>query len=257
MARCESLDPPPHLRISLNPKCKQFEKQVGRRLLIHGPTLQDLFTQYEKIGITLMSKLTFPTPNSSVTTTDEEIQPGRKVRIYTPVKYEGGKPACVFYHGGGWAMGDLNGEDPQIRKICRDAGVVIVSVDYRLAPQHRYPVPLDDCVAAYEWVLNNHQQLRTLPGKVFTFGTSAGANLALSTALKIIDAGKGDTLVGVVAVTPVTVIPSAVPEKWRKNYTSYEQHAENTVNTKSAMEIFIGRCSSLKLIIAMADDWCF
>lgn len=140
-------------------------------------------------------------------------------------------------------MGDLDGEDAQVRTICKAAGVVIVSVDYRLAPAHPYPAPLDDCVGAYHWALKNTASLNTTPNQAFTFGTSAGGNLALSTALKVIDAGNGDTLKGVVAVVPVTVAPEAVPEALRERYTSYEEHAENTINTGLGMKTFFGKFS--------------
>jgi versiconal hemiacetal acetate esterase len=217
---------------------------VGGRLLLHG-SVSEILAKYEKIGATLVSKLTFPSPDASVTTKDLTIRPGLQVRIYTPENYKGDRPVCVFYHGGGWAMGDLDGEDIQVRKICRDAGVVIVSVDYRLAPQHPYPAPLEDCVFAYNWALENTKMLRTTSGVAAVYGTSAGGNLALATALKIVDDGKGNTLVGVVAVVPVTVAPACVPEKLRSSYTSYDEHAEHTINTKSAMEGFFGKLDTL------------
>jgi len=137
-------------------------------------------------------------------------------------------------------MGDLEGEDPQCRSISKAAGVVIVSVEYRLAPAHPYPAPFDDCVAAYYWALENYSQLKTTPNEAFTFGTSAGGNLALSVALKVIDDGKGDTLRGVVAVVPVTIAPEVVPEKLKSKYTSYVEHAEHTINSGSAMKMFFG-----------------
>jgi len=175
-----------------------------------------------------------------VKTEDKEITGGLKVRIYTPLGYQGNQPVCVFYHGGGWAMGDLEGEDPQLRTISKDAGVVIVSVEYRLAPKHPYPTGLDDCVAAYHWAVENSEYLKTTPNAAITFGTSAGGNLALATALKLIDAGKSDTLKGVVAVVPVTVWKDAVPADMKSKYTSYDEHAEHTINTKSGMEAFFG-----------------
>lgn len=213
---------------------------MGKRLKIWGPTLDDILKQYGEVGATLVSKLQFPSSDLSVTTEEKQISPDLKVRIYTPPNYQGNRPAALFYHGGGWAMGDLDGEDYQVRTICKDAGVVIVSVDYRLAPKHPYPAPLDDCVEAYEWVLKNGAILNTTPNRAITFGTSAGGNLALATALKMIDKGLTDTLIGVVAIAPVTVDPNHVPAKWRNSYTSYDEHAESTINTKRAMEIFFG-----------------
>lgn len=144
-------------------------------------------------------------------------------------------------------MGDLEGEDPQLRTISKAAGVVIVSVEYRLAPAHPYPAPFDDCVTAYYWALKNTAYLKTTPSQAFTFGTSAGGNLALSVALKVLDDGNGNTLKGVIAVVPVTVDPEVVPEHLKSKYTSYVEHAEHTVNTTKAMKMFFGECFAPKL----------
>lgn len=217
---------------------------MGGRLLLHGSSISEILTGYEKTGAVLASTLTFPTADQSVTTKDLTIRPGLKVRIYTPEGYKGNKPVCVFYHGGGWAMGDLDGEDIQVRKICRDAGVVIVSVDYRLAPQHPYPAPLEDCTFAYHWAIENAKMLNTIPGVAMTFGTSAGGGLALSVGLKIIDEGKGSTLKGIAAAVPVTIAPDCVPPELKGKYTSYEEHAEHTINTKSAMRTFFGELNT-------------
>jgi versiconal hemiacetal acetate esterase len=208
--------------------------------LLHGPH-SEIDGQYAAIGARLVEKLTFPTPEPSVKTSDIEISPGLKVRTYTPEGYAGNKPVCVFFHGGGWSMGDLEGEDPQLRTASKDTGVVIVSVDYRLAPAHPYPAAPEDCLAAYYWAIKNSELLNTTPNEVIVFGTSAGGNLALCTALKLIDGGKADTLKGIVAVVPVTVAPEVVPEKLKGKYTSYTEHAEHTINTASGMHAFYGR----------------
>jgi len=217
----------------------QFEKKLGKPLLLHGPTIDNILQQYASIGGLIVANCTFPAPDLTVKTEDKEISPGLTVRIYTPPNYAGDKPVCVFMHGGGWAMGDLEAEDGDIRAISKASGVVIVSVGYRLAPAHKYPAGLEDSVAAYHWALKNAASLGTTPNQAFTWGTSAGGNLALSVALKLIDTGYGDTLKGVVAVVPVTVLPDAVPEELKSKYTSYDEHAEHTIDTASAMKVFI------------------
>ncbi|KAG9234540.1 arylacetamide deacetylase [Amylocarpus encephaloides] len=216
-----------------------FEKQIGQRLLLTAPTAAEARAQYLETGALLMSKLTFPAPDTSITTTDKEIQPGLKVRIYTPPdRTFAPKPACIFYHGGGWAMGDLEGEDGFCRMVSKECEVVVVSVDYRLAPEYPYPAPLDDCVEVYEWVLKNSEELGTKSGEIVTVGTSAGGNLALAVALKMLDSGKGETVKGIVALAPVTVAVEALPESLRGKYTSYDDHDLNTINTKAAMKMF-------------------
>lgn len=188
-----------------------------------------------------MKHITFPAPDPTVKTEDKKISPDLTVRIYTPPNYAGNKPVVLFYHGGGWAMGDLNGEDFEIREFCRDTGLVIVSTDYRLAPQNPYPAGLDDCLSAYNWALKNSSFLNTRPNQTITCGTSAGGNLALAVALKLIDAGEASTLKGVVTIAPVTVMRDAVPEQLKSKYTSYDEHSENTIDTAEAMKAFVGK----------------
>jgi versiconal hemiacetal acetate esterase len=138
-------------------------------------------------------------------------------------------------------MGDLNTEDAQCRIISKRCGVILVSVDYRLAPAHRYPTALDDCVEAARWAMENRSKLGVRDGPVAMIGTSAGGGLAFSTALRLIDEGLSDQLAGVVGLVPVTVHPDRVPSEMKERYTSYDEHAEHTVNTKDAMETFFGR----------------
>jgi versiconal hemiacetal acetate esterase len=113
-------------------------------------------------------------------------------------------------------MGGIDRDDAQGRAIAKDVGVIVVSVEYRLAPASPYPAGLDDCVSAYRWALKNTKLLNTTANQVITCGGSAGGNLALSTALKIIDQVLGDTLEDVVAIVPVTIAPEAVPEKYKR-----------------------------------------
>jgi acetyl esterase len=98
------------------------------------------------------------------------------LRIYTP-EGEGPFPVFVNFHGGGWVIGDLNTADAMCRDICRTAGCVVVSVDYRLAPEHEFPAAVDDCYAATVWV-SEHMAEVNGNGKLAVGGESAGGNLA-------------------------------------------------------------------------------
>lgn len=215
----------------------QFEKELGFRPLLHGP-IEQCSLDWEQLGGALVKKFTFPAPDPSVTIQDRDITEGLKIRVYVPSRYAGNTPVGLFIHGGGWAMGDLQSDDGNCRAISRGSGVVLVSVDYRLSPAHPSPAALDDCVAAFKWTLQNSSSLGGTIGKAFICGASAGANLAFGTALRLIDEGLGSSVAGLVAQVPVSIHPDLIPEDLKSRYTSYEEHAEHTVNSKSAMRAF-------------------
>lgn len=87
-------------------------------------------------------------------------------------------PLLVFYHGGGWTLGDLDTYDALCRLICRDAGIHVLSIDYRLAPEHPAPAALEDAYAAFTWAYEHGAELGAVPGRVAVGGDSAGGNLA-------------------------------------------------------------------------------
>jgi acetyl esterase len=99
-------------------------------------------------------------------------------RHYTPGNCQAPEPLLVFYHGGGFVIGDLETHDAACRLICRDAGVHVLSVDYRLAPEHPAPAGIDDCYAAYRWARDHAAELGADPERVAVGGDSAGGNLA-------------------------------------------------------------------------------
>jgi acetyl esterase len=99
-------------------------------------------------------------------------------------------PALLYFHGGGWVLGDLDAYDPLCRALCRGAGAHVLSVDYRLAPEHPAPAALDDAVAAYRWVLAHAAELGVPADRVAVGGDSAGGNLAAALAHSVRDAGE-------------------------------------------------------------------
>src|ERR1700738_2460239 len=101
------------------------------------------------------------------------------VRIYwPPVAEHSDLPVVVFYHGGGWAIGDLDTHDPVVRAHAVGAEAIVVSVDYRLAPEHPFPAGVDDCWAALQWVGEHAAELGGDPNRIAVAGDSAGGNLA-------------------------------------------------------------------------------
>jgi acetyl esterase len=122
------------------------------------------------------------------------------VRAYRPTA-GAGVPLVVYFHGGGFVSGSVAAWDGVTRRIAREAGVVVVSVDYRLAPEHRFPVALDDCHAALVWAAAQAESLGADPARVAVAGDSAGGNLAAAVARRA--RGDGPALRAQVLVYPV------------------------------------------------------
>lgn len=133
----------------------------------------EVFTGDERRPIELVRDLSFSGPESEV-----------PVRIYRP-NVETPAPTLVFYHGGGWVLGTLDSADDLCRQLARRIGCVVVSVDYRLAPEHRFPAAVDDAYAAFSWVHRHAEAFGGDPNRLAVGGTSAGGNLAAVTALRV------------------------------------------------------------------------
>ena len=109
------------------------------------------------------------------------------LRIYRP-QASRSHPVLVYFHGGGWVIGDLDTADAACRDLCETAGCVVVSVDYRLAPEHRFPAAVEDSYAALQWVADHGEELGT-NGHLAVAGESAGGNLAAVMCLKAREEG--------------------------------------------------------------------
>ena len=123
------------------------------------------------------------------------------VRVYTPAG-AGPFPVVLYIHGGGWVIADKNVYDGGARGIAKQANAIVVSVDYRRAPEAKFPAAWDDCFAAYKWVEANAASLKGDPRKLALAGESAGGNLAVSTEIAARDAGVSKPR-AVIAVYPV------------------------------------------------------
>lgn len=100
-------------------------------------------------------------------------------RVYTPRETGGEKlPVLVLFHGGGWVIGDLETHDNMCRYFANNADIAVISIDYRLAPEHKFPAGHDDCIAATEWIHANGDSLGIDSSKIAVGGDSAGGNLA-------------------------------------------------------------------------------
>ena len=110
----------------------------------------------------------------------------RPARVYTPQRRRGAPaPGLVWFHGGGFVVGSIESHDGVCRALASRSGAVVIAVDYRLAPEHRFPAGLDDAIAATRWVLANAASIGIDPAAVGVGGDSAGANLAAEVALAL------------------------------------------------------------------------
>ena len=112
-----------------------------------------------------------------------------RARHYAPPGGGAGRPLLVFFHGGGWVVGDLDSHDQPCRLLCRYADVHVLSVDYRLAPENPFPAAVDDAVASFAWAVGHAADLGADPGRVAVGGDSAGGNLAAVVAQVTRDTG--------------------------------------------------------------------
>jgi acetyl esterase len=110
------------------------------------------------------------------------------LRLYRP-RADGVLPVLVYYHGGGWVIGDLDTHDTLCRELANGSGCAVVAVDYRMAPEHRFPVAVDDCVVATNWVRDQSGELGLDAARMAVGGDSAGGNLAAVMAIVARDAG--------------------------------------------------------------------
>ena len=151
------------------------------------------------------------------------------VRVYRP-EAVGPVPTVVMFHGGGWVVGDLDTHDNMARTICRDCTAVVVSVDYRLAPEAPFPAAVDDALAATRWVLSHVDDFGGDP-RVAVAGDSAGGNLAAVVAQQLRDEG-GPELAGQLLVYPATDVTG--------DYASRTENAEGYFLDLPTMLWFVG-----------------
>ena len=157
--------------------------------------------------------------------------PGGEIplRIYSP-QSSSPSPALIYFHGGGWVLGDLESHDHVCRALANRVPCTVVSVDYRLAPEHKFPAAVDDSYAATEWIAAHAQELGIDRERMAVGGDSAGGNLAALVALLARDRN-GPELVYQLLIYPGTDM--------RMDQPSVEENADGPILTKAAMIWFV------------------
>lgn len=165
---------------------------------------------------------------------DRDIEgPGGRIpiRIYTPRKPTRDEklPVLVWYHGGGYVIGDLDTHDSACRALANEADCIVVAVDYRLAPEHKFPAAVNDCHAALKWVAIKAHEINADPSRIAVGGDSAGGNLA--TVVSILARNEGSPKV----CFQLLVYPVTAPEPETK---SHHEFAEGYLLTRKTITWF-------------------
>ena len=140
-------------------------------------------------------------------------------------------PALVYYHGGGWTIGDLDTHDVLCRQLCNGSGAVVVSVDYRMGPEHRFPAAVDDALAAAYWVRRQARELGVDAARVAVGGDSAGGNLAAVVAILARDAGD------LPIAYQLLIYPAT---DMRRGHASHQSNGSGYLLTRETIEYFRG-----------------
>jgi len=150
------------------------------------------------------------------------------IRLYYPAGEEP-FPTVVYYHGGGWVIGDLDTHHAFCHALAKTSGCLVVAVDYRLAPEHRYPAAVEDAYAATKWVAENPEQIQADSGRFAVCGDSAGGHLAAVVSMMARDR-KGPRIDLQILIYPITDCRFDTP--------SYEENKEGYMLTRDLMKWF-------------------
>lgn len=158
-------------------------------------------------------------PGASTRDATATLQDGTRlaVRVYRPRGRSGRLPVVVNFHGGGFVSGDIRQSEWWCSSIAAKAGVVVVSVEYRLAPEHPFPAPVDDCYAATEWIVEHAGDLDVDPTRLAVMGDSAGANLAAVVCLLARDRSGPAIALQVLVYPPVDMAREFLSERENAN----------------------------------------
>jgi acetyl esterase len=150
------------------------------------------------------------------------------IRIYWPT-YQAQSAACLYFHGGGWVLNNIDTHNDLVQRLAEASGCMFVSVDYRLAPEHKYPAAVEDAYCALNWVAQHATELQINPHKIAVSGDSAGGNIAAALCLMTRDRG-GPAIAFQALIYPITDCDFERP--------SYRDNADGYFLTTAQMRWF-------------------
>ncbi|WP_372809502.1 alpha/beta hydrolase [Litorivivens sp.] len=199
--------------------------------------LNTLKAQLFRGGFKIANNLLWRGRNRSVVTHDYVLAGGQvSVRCYTP-DTEAPRPVMLYFHGGGFVIGDVASYDGFCRDLCQRAQIAVVSVDYRRAPESLFPAAVDDCMVALDWLVSQTQVHGLSLERVYIGGDSAGGNLAAVTTLEARERYPG-LLKGQLLIYPVT-------DHYQSGFASYKECGKGYLLTEKQMiwfwDTYLGR----------------
>jgi acetyl esterase len=220
------------INMPLDPQLKAYADQLAARGNAPRSTLTpEMVRARDAVEFAAEAAERTPEPVAHVTSRTIPAPAGEiAIRIYTPDGV-GPFPIVVYFHGGGWVLRNLDTHDSHCRSIANGAGCVVVNVDYRLAPEHKFPAAPDDCYAATVWTAAHAEEINGDPARLAVAGDSAGGNLAAVISLMARERG-GPAMAFQLLVYPITDL--------RMQTISYAENAAAPMLTRDDMIWFRG-----------------
>jgi acetyl esterase len=189
--------------MEIDPQARDF---LDRLAAAQMPPIQELTVLQARAQMDLSTQFLGPLPKVARVEDRQIPGPGGsiRVRVISPRNAElAPLPVCVYFHGGGWVLGNIESHEGVCRAVANAAGLIVITADYRLAPEHRFPAAVEDAYAAVVWAAAHAREFGGDPGRIAVGGDSAGGNLAAVCCLMARDRG-GPNLASQLLIYPIT-----------------------------------------------------